>query len=393
MSAATSKPVFALDIGPLAERHHTGIANVTKHLAIELLGDAEVEPVCTFNRQVIPRAVVEKLVTDSGGDILWWLAGRTASAPMPADQLDRRVVGIYPAHKWHRRYFPFEVQVVHDLTTVLLPQYHTAETVEFWDGKLFGDMASSDLIAAVSNSTAQDIRTYFPQLKHIPVVVAPLAACARPLAPAAPSRLTPEPYVVVLGTLEPRKNILPVLEHLAGNPALLAEAAFVFIGRAGWGEAVGEAITRLGLQPWVEQGRLRFTGFVGDAVRDHLVAQARGVIYPSLYEGFGLPVLEALSFGVPVVTTTNSSLPEVGETLVTYCDFTDRADLARALAGLLDERITPAERAAAAAARRAWAAARSWGTTWRLIRDAALEILETRDPAEAAWPLAAAAAR
>src|SRR3954469_23696394 len=102
------KPILALEIGPLAELHHTGISNVTKRLAIELLCDNDVEGQFFFHRSMIPRNLVEKIVQLDGCPMLRWALGRCAFPSEALDDGDRPLAAIYTNHKWHRRLFPFE---------------------------------------------------------------------------------------------------------------------------------------------------------------------------------------------------------------------------------------------------------------------------------------------
>lgn len=110
-------------------------------------------------------------------------------------------------------------------------------------------------------------------------------------------------------------------------------------------------------------------------VRDRLVAELVCVVYPSLYEGFGLPVLEALRFGTPVITGRSASLPEAGGDQAIYCDLTSTEEFEAAVNQCLVERR---KRMAGghhfeAEARRRWASAFTWQATYERIRDAALE--------------------
>lgn len=375
MPSNALQPLVALEISPLWERHHTGIPNVAKMLAAELLGDDSVDGRFVINRNEISPAVVERLVGLESGDVLQWIAPRAVFPRRITFRPEQIAIGIYPIHKWWRRLFPFEVQIVHDLTTVVTPQFQTENTVAFWNSKLLGDLYSSDLIVAVSDSTKADIRTYYPQLRDIPCIVSPLA----PTTDAAPMRVDlarVEPYVAVLGTLEPRKNIETVFAFLAGNRAILDGVRFVFIGRWGWGDEADEMVERHGLEEAVDKGRIVLTGFVSDAVRDSLIAHARCVLYPSNYEGFGLPILEALSFGTPVVTGYGSSLTEAGGEAAIYCDVSSPESLGNALRSVLDS--THNHDHAETARRRKWAERFDWTSTYRRIRDAAVALAHGR---------------
>ena len=369
------KPILALDIAPMGERQHTGIANVAKHLALEMLSDDSVDARFFMIRGEIPRRTVEQLVELSCGDILWWLARRLDAKPTFNVAQERLHIGIFTAVKYYRRLFPFEVQIVHDLTTITAPQTHTAESVAHWQDHLLGDILSSDLVVTVSESTRTDLHDFFPATRKIPSLVAHLASCVRatPLG-AAENRLAD--YVLVLGTLEPRKNVRLVLECLSNYPELLALKTFVFVGRWGWGGDVRGLISDLGLASYLSAGRIVFTGFVEDELRDQLIAAAQLVLYPSRYEGFGLPVLEALGLGVPVLTSYCASLPEVGGDVAYYCDMDSPPALYKALIAIFAEQSDNDFRHKQREACQVWAQRFSWKQTYRKIRDVALELVD-----------------
>ena len=115
------------------------------------------------------------------------------------------------------------------------------------------------------------------------------------------------PYFLCVGTIEPRKNLSRVMEafaqlRLRGSPHRL-----LLVGKAGpLAAPILAAATRLGLDDAIQ-----FTGFVAEEDLAVLYSGATAFVYPSLYEGFGLPPLEAMSCGCPVITSNCSSLPEV----------------------------------------------------------------------------------
>ena len=157
--------------------------------------------------------------------------------------------------------------------------------------------------------------------------------------------------MLAAGTLEPRKNLLRLIRAHAALPPELGRAhPLLIVGPRGWEE---EEI--MGAAAGGENVRL--AGFVPDADLAGLYAGCSVFCYPSLYEGFGLPVLEAMAAGAAVLTSNVSSLPEVGGDAVAYVDPRDETAIARALEVLLqspDERARLAERARRRAAEFSW---------------------------------------
>jgi alpha-1,3-rhamnosyl/mannosyltransferase len=142
-------------------------------------------------------------------------------------------------------------------------------------------------------------------------------------------------YALCVSTLEPRKKIAHLLQAYQCLPQRLREQTpLILIGSRGWlSEQLQQEIERLAQQGW-----LRYLGFVPEADLPALYAGARTFIYPSSYEGFGLPVLEAMASGVPVVTSNRSSLPEVTKGAALLVDPDDIDALSRSIeAGLSDQ--------------------------------------------------------
>jgi alpha-1,3-rhamnosyl/mannosyltransferase len=207
-------------------------------------------------------------------------------------------------------------------------------------------------LAAISQATADDLIALQPAAAS-KTVVTELAADARFATGGAPDAevlarhgLTGRSYVLGVGTLEPRKNLPRLIEAFAALPdALRAEHELVLVGALGWDtDETLQAVER-------HRGLVRTLGHVP---ADDLPALYRGAAifaYPSLYEGFGLPVLEAMTAGAPVLTSGVSSLPEVGGDAAVYVDPRDVRSIRDGLAGLLEDPPRRAELSAAAVAR------------------------------------------
>lgn len=138
-------------------------------------------------------------------------------------------------------------------------------------------------------------------------------------------------FLLAVGTIEPRKNLGLLLDSLAilDRPPLL-----VVVGKPGWKSA--RLLSRMRLLE--AGGRLKLLGFVGDSDLSALYRTAELLVCPSLYEGFGLPVLEAMAHGCPVVCSWSSSLPEVGGDVARYFYLDDPSGLAVLIARVLGDR-------------------------------------------------------
>jgi glycosyltransferase involved in cell wall biosynthesis len=140
------------------------------------------------------------------------------------------------------------------------------------------------------------------------------------------------PFILYAGTLEPRKNIEGILQAFAEVQHDVPHA-LVLAGGAGWGvDNLAARIDALGITP-----RVRTMGYVDVLTLQALYAAASVFFFPSHYEGFGLPVLEAMASGCPVITARSSSLPEVGGDAARYVDPADILEMAGALRTVLGD--------------------------------------------------------
>jgi glycosyltransferase involved in cell wall biosynthesis len=215
-------------------------------------------------------------------------------------------------------------------------------------------------LLCVSEATRAALEERFPRAAPLAHVV-PHGVEARFFADAAE-----QPYILMTGTLEPRKNIVRALEAAAGLPAELRERFELRLaGPRGWGtDAIDAALARYG-------SSARHLGLVPDAELPALYAGATLFLYPSLREGFGLPVLEAMAAGTAVVTSSGSSLPEVGGDAVRYVDPYDVASIRAGIEELLKDDALRARLAAAGRER-----ARSF--TWERTARETLALLSAR---------------
>jgi len=254
------------------------------------------------------------------------------------------------------------VLTVHDLIYHLFPEYHKPLNYWFlnWAMPLFVRRARA--VISVSESTKQDLmRCYGVHPDKITVIYEAAAPHFRPASPAAITAVRaryglPEDFVLAVGTIEPRKNLSRLLDAVQRLRQKGDDARLVVVGSKGW---LYEGFFR-----HLEELRLGdavlLPGYVPDADLPAIYSAAKVFVLPSLYEGFGLEVLEAMACSTAVVCSRTSSLPEVGGGAAHYFDPTDVEGMAEALGAMWHDEALRAEmarRGVAQAARFSWAQA------------------------------------
>jgi glycosyltransferase involved in cell wall biosynthesis len=250
-----------------------------------------------------------------------------------------------------------QVVTVHDLTLLTHPEWHEASKVAYFGWALRRALRRAARVLCVSATTADDlIRVLHVDPRRIDVT--PLGTDLAPASPEAVDAVRrrlglDRPYLLGLGTLEPRKD-LPTLIAAFGALARELPHDLVLAGLPGWGS--GEVAAALAASGAAD--RVRLAGYVPEEDKAALFTGADLFAYPSRYEGFGLPVAEAMACGVPVVTTTGGSLPEVARDGAELVAPGDAAALAAAIRKVLDDRAARDElvrRGRARAAQLTWA--------------------------------------
>ncbi|MGA3039173.1 MAG: glycosyltransferase family 1 protein [Bryobacteraceae bacterium] len=236
---------------------------------------------------------------------------------------------------------------LHDMTCWLLPEFHQPANVAA--EKRFAEQIwkrSAGLIA-VSESTRRDavkVLDLNPETIQViyPGVAEPFFAATTATADAARLKYgLRRPYALYVGTVEPRKNLDRLLDAWQTLPPAAREAFdLVVAGPQGWRSA--GTLARLG----APAPGIRRLGYVPEPDLPGITAGATVFVYPSLYEGFGFPVAQAMAAGVPVITSNLSSLPEVTGDAARLIDPLSRAELRDALECLLTSPATRAQLAA-----------------------------------------------
>lgn len=298
-------------------------------------------------------------------------AQRRALPPPPGANFTWRPTRITPlwfARLWHRLRLPLPVEAftgrvrlfhatdftlpptlsgtrtlltVHDLSFVRAPETTTPVLKAYLDAVVPRSVRRATHVLADSQATKDDlVELYKTPPDKITVLLGGVNPEFRPITDAharqvvrARYSLPPNPYIFSVGTVQPRKNYARLVQALAALGPQHADVHLVIAGGRGWLDApIYQTVRDLGMGE-----RVHFTGFVRDEDLPVLYSDAACLAYPSLYEGIGLPVLEAMACATPVVTSTISSLPEVAGDAALLIDPYDVEALAGALRRLLDD--------------------------------------------------------
>lgn len=362
---------IGLDVNPLVNEHRTGIPVYVDSLLREFLrGDAGDEFVLVsrapaalesrrdswgdrsrlvsdrFDVRLAPRFPV--LARPPLGWVTRKIDGRLA-APINA-ALARRAIGALdlfhytdvvaraPVVSAARHVF-----TIYDLTPRLHPETHRPEMIAAHERLCDLARERADRIITISEASRRDIieQLGIPEDRVCAIPLAVRASLPRDVSAETLGQvqarlgLAGRPYVLAGGSLEPRKNLPRLIDafaRLAGEPAL-PEVRLVLAGARWHGaNAVEQAVARHRLEE-----RVILTDYIDDETLAALIKGCAAFAYVSIYEGFGLPVLEAMALGAPVVTSNNSSLPEVAGDAALLVDPLSPESIAGALHRLLTE--------------------------------------------------------
>lgn len=271
-----------------------------------------------------------------------------------------------PAHVVPLLHPAATVVTVHDIGYRFFPHQHTRRARLYLDASTRYSCQVAQQIIADSQATARDLaREYGVPRERITVVYPGLdpgiTRAGNDEQRAVRQRYNlHRPFVLYVGTIQPRKNLRRLVEAFARLPSDLAGLDLVLVGQVGWlADEILAAIHAHHLE-----ARVRLPGYVAQEDLPALLSAAECFVMPSLYEGFGLPVLEAMACGTPVISSDGGSLPEVAGDAALQFPATDVEALVAALARLLGDQALRQELAARGLA---WCRRFSWASTAREV--------------------------
>lgn len=339
--------------------HRSGIGRFVAALLTELGASTEVDPIALAltwrGRDRLPSEVPEgvspcsRWVPARVARSMWkrtdhptieWLTG-------PVDLVHGANFVVPPARA------ATELMTIHDLTPLRFPHLCTSDTIEYPDF-IRRALDRGSHVHAPTRAVGEEVIRYFDAERDRVHVVAhgvdPIAEIvdAESLLPTAG-----RPFVLFIGTLEPRKGVPRLIEAFDLIAPAIPDHLLVLTGAPGWG---GDAIDRA-LADSTHRSRVLRTGPVDDRQRAALLRSADVLAYPSVYEGFGLPPLEAMSVGTPVVASDDPAIRETSDGGALLTPIGDVEALARGIASVIEDealRSSLIRRGHAVAAGRSW---------------------------------------
>jgi len=270
------------------------------------------------------------------------------------------------------------VVTAHDLSWMLYPHTQPADRVANMNRYFPRSLGTAAHVITDAEFIRRQVMDVFgvaaERVTAIPLGARPVFHARSPADCAATLQrhgLEADAYLLSVGTIEPRKNLRLTVEAYQGlAPALRQRFPLVIVGMRGW---LHSPLERL-LQPLVQAGEVRMLGYVHDTELAELYASCSAMIYPSIYEGFGLPPLEAMTSGAPVVVSNASTLPEVVGEAGILVDPNDDQGLCSVLRDLLQD---PARRGALRKAGLQRASGFSWAQCARQTADVYRRVART----------------
>lgn len=243
-------------------------------------------------------------------------------------------------------FIPFDyngktITTVHDLSFISYPEFHPQTRVAYLTAKIGVSIEKSDHVIVDSECILNEMHDYFPSsIEKSSTVYLGVDENFRQYSEMECSAINQrlglkhQQYILSVATLEPRKNLKRLVEAYKRLPIEIRNAhPLVLVGDHGWKNT--ELLTEA--KELIEHEQLIFTGYVSDSDLKRLYASAMIFAYPSLYEGFGLPVVEAMASGAPVITSNRGATAEVAGDAALLVDPENENEISQAMINLLNQ--------------------------------------------------------
>lgn len=306
---------ICIEISALLQHQFTGIPNVIREACLGFINKG-IDCRFIVGSTIIPkRLVIWALRRRSGTSLIAYARFVRAHANdftklsyLPRKNEKILFTNLRPLEK----YFEKEFQIIYDLSFFDVPEFHQEITVTEHSKDFEEKIRKNDINFCISPAVASSL-SQLMDISDAKIQVIPLGMEQKSEKVQAKILKIPknkvEPFCVVLGTLEPRKNIDLVLQFASIYPQFLENYRLVFIGGEGWGESFPTKIKKFNLEQQLENRRIVRIGFASLELKESLLSLARFSIFPSFYEGFGLPVLESYLLNTPVLASASTSIP------------------------------------------------------------------------------------
>lgn len=334
---------IAIDISQIVYEG-TGVANYTKQLVTSLVKHDRENAYLLFGYSLKKRNKLENYYAKLKGTAAAEISCRFFSVPQTLVNGLWNSLHIITAERWLGKIDVLhssdwiqpparckKVTTVHDLTVLKYPQYSHQSIVSTQKKRLYWVKKECDAVIADSYATKKDTAEYLDiPVKKIEVVYPGIDPVFQPQWEAKKEYIRKkyglsESYILAVGTREPRKNLKAVLaayRKFVRNSLVVnrrKKTELVIAGKEGWGEKIQE------------EENIRILGYLEKRDLPSLYSAAEVFIYPSFYEGFGLPVVEAMACGVPVITSDRGSLKEVASDSAVIVDPEDYNEIVKNL--------------------------------------------------------------
>lgn len=226
------------------------------------------------------------------------------------------------------------VVTIHDLAYKYFPNEFLSSDLYKLNKWTEYSVKKASQVICVSNHTKKDLISFYPQVEGKTTVVLN-GFREKKLDTKKLELKTSTPYILFVGTIQPRKNVSTLIEAFEKFVETRPNYELKIVGKKGW--LYDETLDSIKTSS--ARNQIKYLGFVNDSELESLYGNAYATVLPSFYEGFGLPVLEAMSHGSPVIASNTSSLPEVGGDAVLYCNPDDSNTIVDALEKLQDPKL------------------------------------------------------